>query len=325
MDFTSYEGILTWLPPAADLPSLRIKKTTVVWSMFSGYQDRHTDSLYQRICELKNRLGANGVALVNDDSTWGQGIIPEGLISKGIDHRRLDGDSRQHGRVISRKGADQQLCNWLLQRKGQLLICTDGDVAQRVSMASSRAGLSLPNDLSIISLNDDATAASNGISAFQIPFARVGYHAISSLHHRLVGQTTVPRLVFPWRLVERDSTLDATTVGPLAFRAYQLIEREAAQGLTFDQVARQLDVAHRTLSRQFTSAFGITPSRHIRNVKLSLANELLLETEERVGEIAVRCGFADASKFCVFYKRETGKTPSEFRDTEAMVENSPSV
>ena len=314
LDVTRFEGVLTWLPSSIQLSSLRIRKTTVLWSLFSSYNNRHAESLMQRISNLRQKVGASKIVLVSDTSTWGQERIVKSVADTAADLHVLDGDARQHCRILARRGKDGALSDWLKSHTGSLVVCSDSNVAQRVFCAAENVGLVMPDDVALVSLHDDAIVAMNGISAFQVPFSRIGHHAICSLTHRLVGQTAVPRLSYPWRLIERRSTLDSKTVGPLAVRAYQLIEREAGQGLTFDEVVRNLGVAHRTLSRQYASAFGITPSRHIRNVKLSLANTLLAETEEKVGEIALRCGFSDASKFCVFYKRETGRTPSEYRE-----------
>ena len=314
-DFTPYEGILVWLPESIGIPTLRVKQTSVLWSLFSSYSDRYANSLFAKICQLREKVNADRITVVRDASAWGAGPVVKGVIEQGCEHHVLDGDARQHSRILSRRSTDNALASFLKASAGSLVVCSDGNVAQRVTNAAEGIGIAIPDDLALVSLTNDAVAATNGISAFQVPFSRIACHAIASLNHRLLGKSSVPRLSFPWRLFERRSTLDSKTVGPLAFRAFQLIEREAGQGLTFDEVVRQLGVAHRTLSRQFTSAYGITPSRHIRNVKLSLANTLLSETDERVGEIASRCGFSDASKFCVFYKRETGRTPSEFRDS----------
>ena len=55
--------------------------------------------------------------------------------------------------------------------------------------------------------------------------------------------------------------------------------------------------------------------QYILRVKIEQANFLLTDTNKSVSEIARELGFSDNHNFSRTYKRLTGLTPSEYRDT----------
>jgi two-component system response regulator YesN len=69
------------------------------------------------------------------------------------------------------------------------------------------------------------------------------------------------------------------------------------------------------LSRLFKQTTGIKLSEYIMQQKLELARRLLADKSLRIGEISTRVGFYTPSYFTRFFKRMTGTSPQEYRDT----------
>lgn len=81
------------------------------------------------------------------------------------------------------------------------------------------------------------------------------------------------------------------------------------QGLDF--YAAQLGCTARTLARVVQQRYGITPLELINRRIVTEARRLLRFTNAGCGEVAAELGFEDPSYFARFYKRMTGKRPSQ--------------
>lgn len=84
-------------------------------------------------------------------------------------------------------------------------------------------------------------------------------------------------------------------------------------------VERLSELLHLHRSQVFRKVKEITgkdPSQLILEARLRKAKQLLLQTEKNIGEVAYEVGFADPAHFTKTFKRVTGITPSEFRETE---------
>ncbi len=69
------------------------------------------------------------------------------------------------------------------------------------------------------------------------------------------------------------------------------------------------------IRRNFVKTTGKTPHEYLFSLRFSLAKKLLLqETYISVENVATRCGFADAFYFSTTFKKETGLTPTAYRN-----------
>ncbi len=67
------------------------------------------------------------------------------------------------------------------------------------------------------------------------------------------------------------------------------------------------------LQREFSTHFGISPIRYLREVRIGMARRLLESTDISVSQIATDCGFYDQSHFNRYFKSSTGLTPRQYR------------
>ncbi|MBE6577277.1 MAG: helix-turn-helix domain-containing protein [Ruminococcaceae bacterium] len=72
-------------------------------------------------------------------------------------------------------------------------------------------------------------------------------------------------------------------------------------------------VSFSKLNRDFKQNLGLSVHQVIVNCRISKAIDLLTNTELKIKEIATQCGFENEYYFYVFFKNQTGKTPSTFR------------
>lgn len=80
--------------------------------------------------------------------------------------------------------------------------------------------------------------------------------------------------------------------------------------------AEQLCLASHYLSSLIKEASGEPPSAWITKAVISEAKVLLKQSEKTVLQISEDLGFPNSPFFCRYFKRETGMTPSEYRQSD---------
>lgn len=73
------------------------------------------------------------------------------------------------------------------------------------------------------------------------------------------------------------------------------------------------DVHPTYLARRFKEHFGLPVTRYVRRQRARLAAGMIASSEDALGEIAFRAGFADQSHLCRVFREEMGMTPGTYR------------
>lgn len=84
------------------------------------------------------------------------------------------------------------------------------------------------------------------------------------------------------------------------------------KSLTIESLADMCAMSDTYFRRLFMKEFNTTPLKYINNLKLERAKELLRSGYFTVSEVSDKCGFDTVHYFCLFIKKETGLTPSQF-------------
>ena len=85
--------------------------------------------------------------------------------------------------------------------------------------------------------------------------------------------------------------------------------------ISVDDVAECLAMSNSHLRERFRKQYGMSIGHYIRQVKMHHAMRLLSTTDLSVAQIASRTGFQSVYAFSRSFKRETGKSPRQFRDS----------
>lgn len=91
------------------------------------------------------------------------------------------------------------------------------------------------------------------------------------------------------------------------------IHASAPDRLRLRALAADAGVHPAHLSETFRRAYGTTVSGYVERLRLERAVRALVETDDPLARIAVRCGFYDHAHLTRTFRRATGMTPSEFR------------
>lgn len=96
-------------------------------------------------------------------------------------------------------------------------------------------------------------------------------------------------------------------------RIIDFLEEHYSEELDIDAVCAEFGYSAAHLCRKFKDATGLTPMRYLRIFRLEEANKQLRITDSDVGEIAARCGFADANYFTRCFRKHFGVPPTKVR------------
>lgn len=87
-----------------------------------------------------------------------------------------------------------------------------------------------------------------------------------------------------------------------------------------DKIAKKLGISERYLRKIFVADLGIPPKEYIINLRLEKAKSLLINTNEKIADIAMMVGYNTIQYFSIVFKSRTGVTPSEFREINKLSE-----
>jgi transcriptional regulator GlxA family with amidase domain len=80
-----------------------------------------------------------------------------------------------------------------------------------------------------------------------------------------------------------------------------------------DTLAAEAGVSPRSLSRLFRKELNASPSQFVERVRIDQARRALLETEAKIENVAIRCGFGSLRRMDRAFSRAISATPTEFR------------
>lgn len=96
-------------------------------------------------------------------------------------------------------------------------------------------------------------------------------------------------------------------------KAKELIESKLDGDLTIADIALECGLTPSYFSRQFARSTGLAPHRWLLKRRVEKAKSLMRETNLRLSEIALACGFADQSHFTRVFSGAEGTTPRLWR------------
>ena len=101
-------------------------------------------------------------------------------------------------------------------------------------------------------------------------------------------------------------------------RVLTYVEEHLSDGdMHIDDIAQAIAMNRNTLAAKIKDAVGMTPVDFIRQLRMQRAIDLVSHSTMRVSEIAFAVGFNDQRYFSRVFKKETGLSPSEYRQTQS--------
>lgn len=99
-------------------------------------------------------------------------------------------------------------------------------------------------------------------------------------------------------------------------QAAKYISDHYSQNLTLAEVAGQAYMSQTYFSKKFKKVTGLNFREYLLSVRIRAADELMLQSDLSVGEVAGICGFSDANYFGDVFKKIKGISPMKYRKSK---------
>ncbi|HBR94141.1 MAG TPA: AraC family transcriptional regulator [Opitutae bacterium] len=179
-------------------------------------------------------------------------------------------------------------------------------------------GISVPEQVAVIGANNDDLVCGLSypmLSSVAIPWDSIGALVGESMQDLLVQKRAPaePVLVPPGGVVLRHSANHLLVDDPQLRRAMSYLSERMQDSISVGQMCDELRLARRSLERKFKEFYRCTPWEMLCRLRVAQAKQLLAQTNHPIGRISDLCGFNDAERMAVVFKRVAGEAPSSFR------------
>jgi AraC family carnitine catabolism transcriptional activator len=100
---------------------------------------------------------------------------------------------------------------------------------------------------------------------------------------------------------------------PRVKRLLRMLDTHVEDRLNVAQMAAFERISEREVRRLFQTHLGLSPQAYHRRLRLQKARLMLRQTDLKVADVAIRCGFASGSDFSRAFKREFRQKPLDDR------------
>lgn len=96
-------------------------------------------------------------------------------------------------------------------------------------------------------------------------------------------------------------------------RARDRVDRDYAQPLDVEDLARTAGISKYHFHRLFTATYGVTPAAYLSRRRIERAQDLLRATNLTVTEVCYAVGFSSLGSFSARFRAVVGEGPREFQ------------
>jgi AraC family transcriptional regulator of arabinose operon len=148
-------------------------------------------------------------------------------------------------------------------------------------------------------------AMNRAVAALRAPYADAAEFALNAMEEALL-----------WAQRAGDRHPQAR-FDPRVRRAMDYLAARPTEPFRLDVLAKHCGLSESRLSHLFSEQTGETPQVYSEELRLRLAQQLLVHSGLRVNEVAAETGFADPFYFAKRFRKFAKCTPSEYRAREA--------
>jgi transcriptional regulator GlxA family with amidase domain len=115
------------------------------------------------------------------------------------------------------------------------------------------------------------------------------------------------------RAVTRGEATEGGVADGRILKAIALMQAEPGKRWTVERLARAVGLSRAAFARRFEAESGLTPLRYLTHYRMSIAAQLLRDSDMSLAEIAARVGYESEFAFSRAFKRHHGSPPGVFR------------
>ena len=209
---------------------------------------------------------------------------------------------------------------WLdsLPKPVGVFACYDG-CGQQLLEICRYYEIKVPDDVAIVGVDNDellCEITTPSMSSIAPNAFRAGACAAQILDRMLHGEalSDAKHAIAPLGVRKRVSTDVLAVEDRHVAEAVAFIRGNAHRNIGVEDLLGAVPLSRRVLEARFRKALNRTPHQEIARVRTDAVRDLLLETDMSLSQISEALGIKHPEYLSVFFKKETGTTPREYRD-----------
>jgi AraC-like DNA-binding protein len=108
-------------------------------------------------------------------------------------------------------------------------------------------------------------------------------------------------------------------IDPRIVQVCTYMQEHVHETLTLDKLAAHIYLSPSHFSYLFRSALGQPPAQYLRNYRIRLSKELLIQTSWSIREISQKVGYSDLSEFSRAFSKSAGQSPQAYRKEQRQL------
>ncbi|MCC5843623.1 MAG: helix-turn-helix domain-containing protein [Verrucomicrobia bacterium] len=191
--------------------------------------------------------------------------------------------------------------------------------ARWILSAMSNPRSLVPSKFALIGVDNDPmeqALSPIGFSSVMLAGRQIGYQAAKIGRDWVQGIEPPSSVVNipPIGIARRASTQFRVFDDPLVSRCLKQIEENLTTLTDVDDVVNALNVNRRTLELHLGKHLGLGVAQLLRNARIEKARDLLSTSDLSMKEVSYLVGFPEPRMLSLVFKRETGETPTDYRN-----------
>ncbi|MDO5552950.1 MAG: substrate-binding domain-containing protein [Planctomycetia bacterium] len=218
------------------------------------------------------------------------------------------------------QGNETEILAWLHSLPKPVAILCEWDMSAffLINICNNN-GVMIPEEVAILGYGNNADlciSSSPSLSSVVSNGREVGYQAAILLEKKFQNQPlpNLPLEIPATHIAVRQSTQRFGADDPIVAHALGFIRENIAMHPNVSEVAKNAGVSSTTLCRLFRKKLNRSPEEEIIRCCMNWAKELLAETDFPISKIAHFLQYSSVASFARTFRRETGTTPSQFRE-----------
>jgi LacI family transcriptional regulator len=220
------------------------------------------------------------------------------------------------------KSKDEQIkvVKWLKTLPQPIgILCCNDDMAGYVSNACGVAELNIPDDVSILGVDNDEFVCESyfpKISSIVMNHESVGYETGECLDSLMQGNKWDGRNIFlhPTHVLSRQSTDLLMIEDPDVVVAIRFMESACPQGnICVQDVIDHTKLSRRVLEKRFRRYLNCSIYAKIQTIRMEMFCKLLRDTDISVSQIGRKMGFTEIKNISKYFRDHQNMTPLQYR------------
>jgi len=214
------------------------------------------------------------------------------------------------------------LVRWLKHLRPPVgLVAVQDYRARAVIEECDRLGLRIPHDVAVVGMENDPTLCEfcrPTLSSVSRNAWQMGVESAAMLDRLMDGLPTPDDVAIPPDgVVARQSTDTIAVEDPHLAAAVHFIHDHLGEPFGIDRVVDATSISRRQLETRFQRELDCTPLEYLSRKRIERAKQILAAPGRiKLHNVVTVCGFPSVERMRLVFKRLTGMTPLEYRQSE---------